>query len=89
MGTDMSNQARTVDITPVGMQTPEGAKNVQRTMDEWHRMKAELANEASTLIHTAGDMSAVEVREALLELQPLADKMAAAQEAFLRAVAGR
>ena len=88
----------TVDITPEGCKTPEGAKRVNEAMKTFGEAREEVARLATSLIRndTIVSMmrSVLEAHgedEAIDQLDSLSDAVEArmkAEEAFLRAVAG-
>jgi hypothetical protein len=78
-----------VDVTPVGMQTQEGVNRVQEALNHWHNTQATLANGASLIVRNRRDLTYGELLCELADLDDAVFAMAQAQEAFLRAVAGR
>lgn len=80
----------TVDITPVGMTSPEGRKRVAEAQKEWEDATHHLANELRECIDAVFDRDTNKTYKAELysQLQTLIGIRDRKQEAFLRAVAG-
>jgi tetratricopeptide (TPR) repeat protein len=86
----------TINITPVGLSTPEGVERVTKAQEAFEQSHAEVANQASQFIHRYMDeIKAVIVRsddpdavEDYKELLQTIERREQAQEEFLRAVAG-
>ena len=95
----------TIDITPVGLQTPEGQKRVAEAQQEWDSATHLLANVLGEFIseHSEGILKAVDylssvddsqinsdaVTEDLHQLKALIGARDRKQEKFLRAVSGK
>ena len=100
---DHKQQAETIDITPVGCHTPEGAKAVAEAMKAFEDSAAALANAtmqfldeyqwdlkaAITSSRESSDFTIAAIREDLHQLEALAGGRKRAQERFLAAVAGQ
>lgn len=91
----MNQETKTIDITPVGCQTPEGSEKVEATMKACEITAAELANATMQFCNEHGP-DVLDCMEMYLEacedfrhLITLSQDRAKAIEAFLRAVAGR
>jgi hypothetical protein len=85
-------ESKSVDITPESLKTPEGAAKVNKAAEHWHDTQANVANlsasffrEFSYLVPAADE----DATELVLEIQDAIKHMKTAQEAFLRALAGR
>jgi hypothetical protein len=81
---------QTIDITPVGCQTPEGIARVQKAQQEWDSVTHQLANMLKELLDcgvTLNSDGKVD-RDAIHQLNALIGARDRKQEAFLRAVAG-
>jgi hypothetical protein len=86
--TTQSTEGETIDITPVGCQTPEGVKRVQDAQQEWDSATHLLANPVKELLegYVYGEgFSGNELRQ----LKALIGARDRKQEAFLRAVCGQ
>jgi hypothetical protein len=86
-GSEAITSHMTIDITPVGCSTPEGAARVQNAMREFADATANVANEADQILdyHDQDDLGPQ-------EWQVLRDLLAVRrvkQDALLNAVAGR
>ena len=88
----------TIDITPEGCKTPEGAKRVNDAMNAFQESREEVARLATALFRNKtyvmmrSVLEAQDEQEALDYLDSLSDAVEArlkAEEAFLRAIAGR
>ena len=94
-GDGQAKPLETIDITPVGMTTPEGIQRVRNAQQEWDSATHLLANTLKELMEDfAPDIrSAVNSSraygEAFHQLTALVGARDRKQEAFLRAVAGR
>lgn len=88
-----SERLGTIDLTPVGCQTPEGAQRVEEAIDNFEDVTAAVANIAQEflaafdaggagLAHEDGGAELSELREACR-------KRVRVQEEMLRAIAGR
>jgi len=90
-----------IDLTPRGMETPEGVQRVSKAVSDFENATAAVANAATqffddhkmTLIEVARGITICEddrlaLRDGLRELEPLIDARRRKQEDFLRAVAG-
>ena len=96
--TEDDAERQTIDITPEGCKTPEGAKRVNEAMKTFGEAREEVARLATSLIRndTIVSMmrSVLEAHgedEAIDQLDSLSDAVEAcmkAEEAFLRAVSG-
>jgi hypothetical protein len=89
----------TVDITPVGCQTPEGVERVTKTLQAWEDSRVEFANTAvqffsehrdylTALLKAFGPVAAPVLAD-MKEVIALGRTMVSDQEEFLLAVAGR
>ena len=76
---------QTIDITPVGCQTPEGRKRVEDAQREWDSATHALANVTKEIMTSKGGIKPYEIQR-LLDLSAARDRK---QEAFLRAVIGQ
>lgn len=87
----MKGQPVTIDITPDGLKTLEGAKRVAQTQKEWDDATHHLANELRECIDAVFDRDTNKLYKAELysQLQTLIGIRDRKQEAFLRAVAGK
>jgi hypothetical protein len=96
-----TDTGRTIDITPVGCQTPEGVARVNAAKEAFENATAEVANAATQLLvdwrptlldGLNNPLITQEGRDALFEdlhqLDALIDTRRRKQEEFLRAVAG-
>jgi hypothetical protein len=93
---DEQPQPKTVDITPIGLQTPEGQKRVANAQSVLEDATVIVANTATFLLKDAGDLIDGMLRErnsiAVYHLEALNNAVAMrekAQEEFVRAIAGR
>jgi hypothetical protein len=79
------------DLTPIGCQTPEGAKRVNDTLDEWGHIQAAVANTAASFVtEYEYELSLIpNAAEDLAELKARIREMNRLQDRFLRALAGR
>lgn len=77
----------TIDLTPVGCQTPEGCKRIADAQDEWDRATHQLANVLKEMLDTCVYGEGFSGDE-LHQLKALIGARDRKQEAFLRAVAG-
>jgi hypothetical protein len=88
---------RFIDITPVGMKTPEGIARVNKAMQEWENIRAEVANKTHHLLRdhfyalrqTLVRNDESDAAEDLDEIMEDCKRMITAQDEFLKAVAGR
>jgi hypothetical protein len=87
----------TMDITPVGMKTPEGIARVNKAMRECENARAEVANKTHFLLQThfetirqnlVGD-GEYDAAEDLDDIKAAITDMLAKQDEFMKAVAGR
>jgi len=81
-----------IDMTPDSMKTPEGVAKVNAALEVWQSAQADMANASLHFFKEFGDLleqASSEVREDLAEINEKGRVMLKAQEAFLRAVAGR
>ena len=76
---------QTIDITPDSLKTPEGVAKVNAALETWHDTQATLANLAAQNFPHFDSLDSDEIRE----MQDAIKAMHAAQEDFLRALAGR
>jgi hypothetical protein len=91
----LANQ-QTIDLTPRGLTTPEGAKRVNTAVQELEAATVAFANEASeffnehrtTLLEIADDENYAALREAIHQMDALISARQRKQDDFLRAVAG-
>ena len=86
---------KTIDITPRGCTTPEGAARVSKALEEWNGSAHEVANLAATVIESYGTVIKAAMvaydpdsHEEYGDLERAIETRAAKQEEFLRAVAG-
>lgn len=81
---------KTIDLTPVGMRTPEGCKRVTEAVEEWNASAHAVANAVKQLLDEYDDIDATYpgFREDLYNLKALIGARDRHQEKFLRAVAG-
>jgi hypothetical protein len=92
---DGAGASTTIDITPVGCQTPEGAARVAKAMKEFEDSAASLANASMEFFDTHEKdilhcMTMYEdVADDVHQIRALIGARRRKQEAFLRAVAGR
>jgi hypothetical protein len=77
----------TIDITPVGMQTPEGVARVNAAIKEQDNAILDCANLLGELVMHITDNE--ETHDVLVDVKAALSRRKAASEAFLRAVAGR
>lgn len=85
MGTDAEKVQHYIDITPVGLQTPEGCKRVEKAQREWDTAAHMLCNELKEMLD---DSVSPLTRDDLHQFHALIGVRDRKQEAFLRAVAG-
>jgi len=84
----------TVDLTPVGLQTPEGSAKVASAIGEFEDSAAALANAAITFFDTHEEdiLHCMEMYDGIAddvaEIRKLIVRRRKAQEAFLRSMAG-
>ena len=83
--TTQSTEGETIDITPVGCQTPEGVKRVSDAQQEWDSATHLLANTLKEIM----DDDEKPTTDDIQQLRALIGARDRKQEAFLRAVAGR
>jgi hypothetical protein len=92
---EVAGTTMTIDITPVGCQTPEGAARVAKAMKEFEDSAASLANASIEFFDTHEKdilhcMTMYEgVAEDVHQIRALIGARRRKQGAFLRAVAGR
>jgi hypothetical protein len=92
---DGAGASTTIDITPVGCQTPEGAARVAKAIKEFEDSSASLANASIEFFDTHEEdilhcMTMYEgVAEDVHQIRALIGARRRKQDAFLRAVAGR
>lgn len=84
----------TIDITPAGCKTPEGAARVKQTMDAFEESHAQVANAATEFYRNLTNCYTYEeFREVMddegADLKTLIERRSKAQDNFLRAVTGR
>ena len=82
----------TIDITPDSLKSPEGRERVSKAMESFTDSTAEVANCAEQFIKAWGDVIDTKLPEAtedLIDLRIAAHQRQDAQEAMLRAIAGR
>ena len=89
----------TVDITPLGLKTPEGRARADAAMEVWNESTADVAEKAESFIATykdtivqAAKSTAPADGELLADLKELCDAITertTKQDAFLRALAGK
>jgi hypothetical protein len=79
------SEPETIDITPVGCQTPEGNARVNAAMKAFEEAREEVARLA-TMLHKDGCFDDSSVFD---ELRAAIEERFEAENAFLRAVAGR
>ena len=86
-GSEATTGPMTIDITPVGCSTPEGAARVQNAMREFADATANVANEADQILdyHDQDDLGPQEWQV----LRDLLGTRRLKQDALLKAVAGR
>ena len=87
-----SDSTETIDITPDSLKTPEGRERVSKAMESFTDSTAEVANYAQQFIDTWGDTidsTTPEASEDLSDLRTAASQRKDAQDAMLRAIAGR
>ena len=95
LAADGAGATTTIDITPVGCQTPEGAARVAKAMKEFEDSAAALANASIEFFDTHEEnilhcMTMYEgVAEDVHQIRALIGARRRKQDAFLRAVAGR
>ena len=80
-----NSKAETIDITPVGCQTPEGVKRVSDAQQEWDSATHLLANTLKEIM----DDDEKPTTDDIQQLRALIGARDRKQEAFLRAVAGK
>jgi S-ribosylhomocysteine lyase LuxS involved in autoinducer biosynthesis len=84
---------QTIDITPVGCQTPEGNARVLAAQQEWDSATHLLANTLKELLDSGITLHRPDYnppdRESMHQINALIGARDRKQEAFLRAVAGR
>ena len=85
--TTQSTEVETIDITPESCKTPEGAAKVNDAMRALDNAIAEVANRAETVVQDYDNPDQIE--NSMRELRESVKARRDAQEAFLRAVAGR
>ena len=78
--------SETIDITPVGLQTPEGQKRVAEAQEEWNASAHALANAVTELNWNRPDEFTKDETHQILALIGARNRK---QEEFLRAVAGK
>ncbi len=78
---------QSIDITPQSLKTPEGAALVAAALKAWEYSTAEVARVAAVLLDEYDDGE--DIKGAIRELREVIDIRSAAQDAFLRALAGR
>ena len=83
--TTQSTEVETIDITPVGCQTPEGQSRVQIAHQEWDDATHALANTLKEIM----DDDEKPTTDDIQQLRALIGARDRKQEAFLRAVAGK
>jgi hypothetical protein len=90
-GIDTTPTGETIDLTPVGCQTPEGNARVLQAQQEWDSATHELANTLKRVIDEVFDRDTDKIARAeyYSELQTLIGIREVKQEAFLRAVCGQ
>lgn len=90
-GDGKAQPLETIDITPVGCQTPEGNAKVNAAKDEWDSATHAVANAIKECIDDLFDRNLDKITHAELysELQTLIGIKDVKQEAFLRAISGR
>ena len=81
----MTEEVKTIDLTPVGCQTPEGVKRVQDSQQEWDSATHLLANAVKEIMEDDQKPTPDDIHQ----LRVLIGARDRKQEAFLRAVAGR
>lgn len=88
---------RTINLTPVGLQTPEGCARATKAQDAFNGSAHEVANAAAMLVTMCGeaivdamknDFEAEQFAEYWDELQQAIETRRRAQEEFLRSIAG-
>lgn len=92
----MTDKVETIDLTPAGMQTPEGIQRVNATQNEYDEATRSLAAAAASfiaehqiaLIEMISEEKNDDLRENWKQLRTLLTAYRDKQDAFLRAVAG-
>ena len=89
--TTQSTEGETIDLTPVGCQTPEGNAPVLQAQQEWDSATHLLANTLKEILDTGDSLYAEGQpdRDAMHTIQALIGARDRKQEAFLRAVCGQ
>jgi hypothetical protein len=94
-GQPEAEHVATIDITPVGLTTPEGQERVRIAMQKLENATALVANAASDLIARSGSRIAEALKgdpDAMEDLESLTELLARRnreQDHFLRALSGR
>lgn len=89
-----TTETMTIDLTPEGCKTPEGAARVRKATQEFEDANAAVANKATEFLDTHEDdiLHCMEMYEGIAddvrELRALIVARRKKQDAFLRAVAG-
>lgn len=81
----------TIDITPVGLKTPEGIERVTKAQQAWDNSHAAVANALTRLyedLRMQGYIPKENYGEEIEEIDALIERRAEAQEEFLRSLAG-
>lgn len=82
---------QTIDCTPRGLQSPEGAARVACALNDWNHSAHDVANLVAQFLDAAGPYLSFPLEdfgEQYAELEKAVEDRAAKQEEFLRAVSG-
>lgn len=82
-------ETTTIDMTPPGLQTPEGIARVARTQTEWEHLTAEVANRLTQIWKGSIGFHAFMDADEVKEIDDLIQRRATAQDQFLLALGGR
>lgn len=85
-------QTTTINLTPKGMETPEGCARVAEAQNAWERSTAEFANMASQFIDDLREHGAKippALCDDLRDLRTAQEERRQKQDEFLRALCGR